>query len=286
MQFRALPLAACLVVGLAVFPTARAAHGEPVGAAGTDPSPAQTEQHATDAAADTAGDAAAALATARRRLAAGDPPGAIAALEPLRERKPAPLEALALLAALYVDSGAPESALELLAPLVAAGGPAADRPDVLFTAARAAGAGGRRDDAEAFLARAAGRAPRARAAILLAAVRSEQGRHEEAEALLAPVTAEETIRAIAEREPEFAVEISLHHARALLELGRPGDAIPHLERATALAPGDAAAWRLLGETLVDRGRIEEARAALTRALELEETDRRARIGVQSDPGGD
>lgn len=286
MHLRALPLAAGLAVYLVVFATAGAAYGEPIGPAGTDPSPAQAEEHATDAAADADADAAAALATARRRLAAGDPPGAIAALEPLRERKPAPLEALALLAALYVDSGAPESALELLAPLVAAGGPAADRPDVLFTAARAAGAVGRRDDAEAFLARSAGLAPRSRAAILLAALRSEQGRHEEAEALLAPITAQDTIRAIAEREPGFAVEISLHHARALLELGRPGEAIPHLERATALAPGDAAAWRLLGETLVDRGRIEEARAALTRALEIEETDRKARIGAQSDPGGD
>ena len=222
-------------------------------------------------------EAAAAVAAARERIAAGDPAGAAAALEPLRARPGAPLEALTLLAALYVDAGQPESALEVLAPLVGADGPAAARPDVLFTAARAAGALGRRDEAEGYLARSAELAPLSRAAVLLAAIRSEQGRHEAAATLLAPITEGPTLDAIAEREPGFAVEISLHHARALLALGRLEAALPHLERATALAPGDAAAWRLLGETLVDLGRIDAARAALARALELEEAARGRRI---------
>jgi Flp pilus assembly protein TadD len=58
-------------------------------------------------------------------------------------------------------------------------------------------------------------------------------------------------------------------AQARLELGRPADALPEIERARALAPRDAEVLYLYGWTLRDLGRTAEARAALTEALRVE-----------------
>ena len=52
-------------------------------------------------------------------------------------------------------------------------------------------------------------------------------------------------------------------------------AVGYLERATALAPEDAAAWHHLGEALAADGRTEEAAAAFRRTLELDPDDQRA-----------
>jgi Flp pilus assembly protein TadD len=46
--------------------------------------------------------------------------------------------------------------------------------------------------------------------------------------------------------------------RALFETGRTADALPHLERAVALAPTSAQAHLLLAKVLVRAGRSEQA----------------------------
>jgi tetratricopeptide (TPR) repeat protein len=69
---------------------------------------------------------------------------------------------------------------------------------------------------------------------------------------------------VLERAPD---NVTAHFNLGLL-LGLEGaaeEAVAHLERATALAPGDGEAWRLLAEALVRLGRSDEALAAYTRA---------------------
>ncbi|QHL90373.1 tetratricopeptide repeat protein [Sphingomonas changnyeongensis] len=67
-----------------------------------------------------------------------------------------------------------------------------------------------------------------------------------------------------------AEEVHLNRAAIFSEqLADPASARAELERATALNPGFALAWRNLGQLHEDEGRAGEARAAYLRALELE-----------------
>lgn len=63
------------------------------------------------------------------------------------------------------------------------------------------------------------------------------------------------------------VELLMLAGRAGLEEG--ADAIPHLRRASELAPDDAQAWRYLGEALAADGLTDEADAAFRKAVELD-----------------
>ncbi|HEX2164628.1 MAG TPA: tetratricopeptide repeat protein, partial [Thermoanaerobaculia bacterium] len=188
----------------------------------------------------------------------------------------APAEARVLLGGLYVDDGRAARALEVLAPLTGSNPARPDlpHPAALFVAARAEMSLGNAARAEELLVESAERAPRSRAAVLLAAVRTSQERHAEAAELLAPVWA-----AVAEgrEDPGFTAEIALHYGRTLVALGRRAEAVPLLARATELTPGSIEAWRLLGESLVDLGRVDEARAALGRLRELEEAAHAAAV---------
>ena len=56
---------------------------------------------------------------------------------------------------------------------------------------------------------------------------------------------------------------------ALLESGRPGEALPLLRKAAALRPGWAPGLSQLGAALLRAGRIEEAGAVMERALEID-----------------
>ena len=213
--------------------------------------------------------AAAALHRARERLAAGDRAGAVAALEPLRDDPAAPLPAIAFLAGLYVETERAEEALALLEPRIEAAGPAAG--ELLFVAARAARALGRGEQAEAYLERSAALAPQSRAAVLLATLRTQAGRHAEAVALLAPIVDGEAFAAVVRQNPGFAFEILVHYGRELSALERFADAVAPLRRAVEIRPEDAAAWRLLGEALVESDDVDAAQRALQTAQQLEES---------------
>lgn len=149
--------------------------------------------------------------------------------------------------------------------------------ETLFIAARAARGVGDETRSEALLERSAALAPESRAAVLLAGSRSGEGRHEEAAALLAGIIEGEAFTVTAGRDPAFAAEIALHYGTTLVALDRRADAVAILETATELTPDSVAAWRLLGETLIDADRVEEARAAMLRVRELEEAEHRAGI---------
>jgi tetratricopeptide (TPR) repeat protein len=66
--------------------------------------------------------------------------------------------------------------------------------------------------------------------------------------------------------------------RASLELDLP-DAIPYLQQATDLEPGNPDAWRELGDALLAEGRIEPAVDAIRRAVDLRPTDVAALIDL-------
>jgi Flp pilus assembly protein TadD len=216
-----------------------------------------------------AADPAAALELARERLAADDPQGAIAALEPAAADPAAPPQVVSFLAGLYVDHGRAEEALALLAPRIAGAGDPRQAV-LLFVAARAAQALGRGEEAEGYLERSAALAPASRAAVLLAGLRTREERHAEAAALLAPVVEGEGFADAVARDPGFGFEILLHYGRTLSELGRYADAAPHLRRAAELRPGHAETWHLLGAALVENGDVDAARQALARARQLDE----------------
>jgi len=65
-----------------------------------------------------------------------------------------------------------------------------------------------------------------------------------------------------------AAASSLADAQALIRAGRPGDAIPPLERMTATAPGDVGAWVALGVARSMTGDHEGAVDAVSRAVAL------------------
>lgn len=54
----------------------------------------------------------------------------------------------------------------------------------------------------------------------------------------------------------------------LLELDRPGEALPHLRRAGAMAPGEDEVWRDLGRAAYETGAYTEAATAFTRAYRV------------------
>lgn len=61
----------------------------------------------------------------------------------------------------------------------------------------------------------------------------------------------------------------LHYALGMEYLGadRAAEAAAQLRKATALAPGHLASWKLLGKAELARGQAEEARRAWTRGIE-------------------
>lgn len=77
------------------------------------------------------------------------------------------------------------------------------------------------------------------------------------------------------------------YGRTLLQAGDPSEAVPCLELATRVSPGDKRPWRLLGQALAAVGRRQEAESALEqfRRLASEEPaesvkDQRASLGLR------
>jgi tetratricopeptide (TPR) repeat protein len=207
------------------------------------------------------------LAEARALAEAGETTGAIARLQMALRRPQAGDEERRLLAGLYLEAGRAGEAWALLAPLAA---DAAADAQTRFAAARAALAAGQPEAAESLLAELVARDPLSRAAVLLGQLRQEGGRHAAALELLSPLARGPEAERLAELEPRAAAEVLLLRARSLRAGALHAEAAGELVRATELDPELEAAWRLLGETLVELDRVEEARAALARAQSLAE----------------
>ena len=65
----------------------------------------------------------------------------------------------------------------------------------------------------------------------------------------------------------------------LTRYGRPGEALPHLERAVELRPNMAPAWLYLGEVQVELDRPDDAVRSYRRALALEPAFGRAYLAL-------
>lgn len=186
------------------------------------------------------------LAETLRRVEAGDLPGAIALLEPLRGKADAPRPALAMLGTLYLEAGRAEESLAVLRPLAEA--PDAD-PAVLYNAARAALAAGQVEAAFDWLERSARLSPSSPAARALGMLLMSQGRVVEAYGRL---------RLWANANP-LDGDARLAAASLALQLERTAEA----ERLLAgLSDGDPAIRLLRGKALVQRGQGAEAVALL------------------------
>lgn len=116
-------------------------------------------------------------------LTSGDAAGAVALLEPVRQRSAPPRQLLALLGTSYLEAGRADDALALLAPL--AEGEGTD-PAVLYNAGRAALAAGDLERGESFLERSLALQPNTPAARELGLLRGTQGRMRESYRLLRP----------------------------------------------------------------------------------------------------
>lgn len=69
-------------------------------------------------------------------------------------------------------------------------------------------------------------------------------------------------------QPQLQGAIAVEYGRALVSGARWAEAVPVLEKATALDGSNATAWQLLGQALAGSGRREEARQALAKFQEL------------------
>ena len=77
-------------------------------------------------------------------------------------------------------------------------------------------------------------------------------------------------------------------------LGRPGEALPHIVRATELRPGDAVAWYYRGVIEAHRADFKAAIASQTRSLSIRESavalearaDCELRLGLASQAAAD
>jgi predicted Zn-dependent protease len=124
-----------------------------------------------------------AMQSAVEKYKAGDLPGAIAILEPVRKEPGTHPAALSLLGTLYLEADRPKDAFAVLGPI--ADGELAG-PVILHNAARAALAIGETEKAEAYLRRAVAKAPDSPAARDLGVVLGSDGKIAESYELLRP----------------------------------------------------------------------------------------------------
>lgn len=114
-----------------------------------------------------------------------------------------------------------------------------------------------------------------RLALLLAEAQQRNGDYGAAAATLEPFVAP-----VMEGESPtgpIAYQVALDYGRAVAAAGRAEDALPYLEKATEMRPGDALAWKGLGDALAALGRRDEATAALEKFQQLSqgEAERRS-----------
>lgn len=189
-------------------------------------------------------------------LTSGDAAGAVALLEPVRERPTPPPQLLALLATSYIEADRPDDALAILGPL-AEGQDAG--PAVLYNAGRAALAAGDAERGAAYLQRSLDLQPNTPAARELGILRGTQGRMRESYQLLRPW-------ALAHPDDQ---EARMAAALAAIRLQRLPDAEALLEG----LPADSDRVRLLqGQIRLLKGDPRGAIAMLAPILDEKESD--------------
>jgi tetratricopeptide (TPR) repeat protein len=167
-------------------------------------------------------------------LASGDPRGALATLEPMKDDHPPEVDSdlRRLLAGAYLATGDSAAAIALLEK-----GNLNDRGVVLVFA-------------EALY---------------------QRGEVEQALARLRPFAeAVLALRGMPERQDarSLAGAIARAYGRMLVAVARHAEAVPLLERAILLLPDDLQAWQSFGQALMGAGRREDAQKALARFSEL------------------
>ncbi len=212
----------------------------------------------------------------------GDLPGAIAALEPLREQGGLSQMEQAMLGALYIETGRPGDAAEVLAPL-------ADREDadaaVLYNAGRASLAMGFLPAAETYFERSVALVPVSPAARELGLLWGAKGRTFDAYRLMRPWALrhpdDQEVRIAAaacalrlDRESEAAElvaglptdnpKVAMLRGQVLLLEGKPDEALTFLTPLLATAPLEMRPdlLRVIADTYVMTGRSEKAVALL------------------------
>lgn len=217
-----------------------------------------------------------ALEEVRENLRRQDFFAALKVLVPLAEEKNASPEARSLLGEVYLKLGRPGEALVLLENLILEG---EVDPTILLNAGRAALALGRRAVAIDYLEKGVAVRPVSPAAAILAGLRSEDGDYADAGDLLRPLVVGEVGETLAEQNPSMAAELNSRYAATVLRLGDRRAALASLRRVTELAPAKEAGWRLLGETLLELGEVDDAHQVLRRAQSLAEQRRAEQLEV-------
>ncbi len=192
-----------------------------------------------------AGDPNVVLLRAKLLLGKGDPRGAVALLEPLKERHPPAIAAdfRRVLADAYLAAGQTAEAVALL-----------ERADLADPAV----------------------------VLLLAEAHYQRGETDRALVLLEPLAAPIRDRRVPpKREDARQLDGALARAygRVLVAAGRAAEAVPVLARAVELRPQDLEAWQSYGQALASTGRRDEAAAALQRFSELTEAAKTAGAGA-------
>jgi predicted Zn-dependent protease len=176
------------------------------------------------------------LLRGRLRLLHGDPPGALAILEPLLKSAPATLEGEVRrhLAEAHLALGQSSAAIALLQ------GKVATNPSL---------------------------------ALLLARAHNQAGHPADAAAGLEPFSRDLLAKEPAEGDRRFAAQLTLEYGRALVALSRWPDAITALEAATRFAPEDLQAWQLLGRAQLAAGRRQDADRSMEKLRQLQSAQR-------------
>lgn len=173
---------------------------------------------------------------------------------------------------LLLATGDPPGALKLLEPLLADHPPEMDR-DVRRVLAEAYTLTGRSASAVDVLSGKVGDDPSL--TVLLAQAQYQKGDVEGALATLEPWAKKLLDEGgVDSRVPDrrLAGGIVLEYGRDLVTLGRAKEAVPVLEKATHLEPGEKQGWQLLGQALAAVGRRDEAKEALARFQKLSQSE--------------
>ncbi len=99
--------------------------------------------------------------------------------------------------------------------------------------------------------------------------------------------AAEAYDTLAEGHPDDPT-LRLRLGASLLQLGRPGEAVPHLEAAEKASPGDTAILQVLAQAFLAAGRFDEAAARFRSLLEITpgDPDLLIRLGASEYQGGE